>query len=255
MSTQIDITENSENKAQQLPEVSSKNSHGHKPRERRDIASGELRNPADMLRLVFGPDGQVVADIYQKLPGRGVWVDARRQSVEKAVKSGAIARAAKRKIILSDDFVDAIELGLAKRVLGMIGMAKRAGQLESGFENVRSCARSGKVGVRIEASDGKPDGRSKIRVVVKAIAKELDMKMPPIVGCFTGSELGKTIGRDNLVHACIHKGKMANAIAREIDKLAGFRKLLPDGWPDREHERVKTADIGAKNDPNIGYGI
>lgn len=259
MSTKADINTELESQPKQSP----RNSHeakphtrrGHKPRERRDIASGELRDPADMLRLAFAPDGQVVADIYGKLPGRGAWIEANRKAIEKAIKSGAFSRAAKRKITVADNFVDTIEAGLSARVLGILGMAKRAGQLESGFENVRSCARAGQVGVRIEASDGQPDGRSKIRVVVKAIAKELEVAMPPLIGCFNSAELGKVIGRDNMVHACVHKGKLAKAITHEIERLAGFRELVPENWPDREHESLKIADIGAKNRPNIGSGI
>ena len=256
MSTQDDITSELESQPKQsLQEQLPKNSHGHKPRERRDIASGELRDPADMLRLAFGPDGQVVADIYGKLPGRGAWIEASREAVEMAIKSGALARAAKRKIIITDNFVDTIESGFSTKVLGMLGMAKRAGQLESGFENVRSCARAGQVGVRIEASDGQPDGRSKIRVVVKAIAKELEVSMPPLIGCFDSAELGKVVGRDNMVHACVHIGKMAKAITYEIERLAGFRELVPNDWPDIEHESLNTADIRADNVPNIGDGI
>jgi len=272
LSTQIDITpetpetselesqpEQSEQSASDSPDNPPGNSHGHKPRERKDIASGELRDPADMLRLAFSPDGRVVADIYAKLPGRGAWIGASRAAVETALKSGAFARAAKRKVKVPDNFADIIESGLSARVLGMLGMAKRAGQLESGFENVRSCARSGEVGVRIEASDGQPDGRSKIRVVVKAIAKELEIPMPTLIGCFTSTELGKVVGRDNMVHACVHKGKMAKAITHEIERLAGFRELVPSDWPDREHESLNItkieANIGTEISPEIGDGI
>lgn len=248
-------------------EVTFQNSHdaephsrrGHKPRERKDIASGELRDPADMLRLGFSPDGLVVADIYDKLPGRGAWIDATRASVDKAVKTGAFARAAKRKVTVPDNFADSIEAGLSARVLGLLGMAKRAGQLESGFENVRSCARADQIGVRIEASDGQPDGRSKIRVVVKAIAKELEVSMPIFIGCFDSTELGQVIGRDNMVHACVHKGNMAKAISREIERLAGFRELIPSEWPDREHESVDAliaaTKIKAKTEAKISPEI
>lgn len=253
MSTETDIKPdiNSEGESLKTPQ----NSHGHKPRERKEIVSGELRDPADMLRLAFSPDGQVVADIYGKLPGRGAWIEASRTSVEKAVKSGAFSRAAKRKISAPENFADTIEAGLSARVVGLLGMAKRAGQLESGFENVRSCARAGEIGVRIEARDGQPDGRSKIRVVVKAIAKELEVPMPTLIGCFTSTELGQIVGRDNMVHACVHKGKMAKAVSREIERLAGFRELIPNEWPDREHENENKSSIAPENRPDIGGGI
>ncbi|PHS39266.1 MAG: DNA-binding protein [Robiginitomaculum sp.] len=233
--------------------------HGHKPRERKDIASGELRDPADMLRLAFSPDGQVVADIYGKLPGRGAWIEASRQAVKNAAKSGAYARtfsrATKRKVIIADDFADRVEAGLAARVLGMIGMAKRAGLLESGFENVRSSARTGEIGVRIEASDGKSDGRSKIRVVVKALAKELETPPPLLIGCFSALELGKIIGRDNMVHACLPRGKMATAIIHEARRLAGFRELVPLDWPDREYETQFITEVSPDDNGDMGGEI
>jgi len=227
-------------------------SHGHKLRERKDIASGELRDPADMLRLVFSPDGQVVADIFGKLPGRGAWIEASRSAVEHGVKSGVFSRAAKRKIMVPDNFADMIEAGLAARVLGMIGMAKRAGQLESGFENVRSSARTGEMAVRIEASDGKSDGRSKIRVVVKALTKELETAPPLLIGCFSAAKLGKTVGRDNIVHACVPRGKMATAIMREARRLAGFRELVPVDWPDKEYETRFITEFSDKVTSDIG---
>jgi len=260
LSTQADINPPSaktQNSDTQNPDVvaereaTPKNSHGHKPKERKDIASGELRDPADMLRLAFGPDGQIVPDIYAKLPGRGAWIEASREAVDKAVRAGAFARSAKRKVTIPDNFADMIEAGLSARVLGMIGMAKRAGQLESGFENVRSCARTGELAVRIEACDGQPDGRSKIRVVVKALSKELETPMPTLLGCFNSAELGKVVGRDNMVHACVHNGKMAKALLHEIDRLAGFRQLIPDDWPDREHEIVIETVVETKIEEKI----
>ena len=219
-----------------------KNSHGHKPRERKDIASGELRDPSEMIRFAVSPDGDIVPDIFGKLPGRGIWVVATRDAVNTAVQSGAFPRAAKRKVKAADDLADIIEAGLSARVLGMLGMAKRAGQLESGFENVRSCARNEQMGVRIEASDGQPDGRSKIRVVAKAVAKELELPMPVLIGCYSSAELGKVVGRDYIVHACVHPGKMAKAIKAEVKRLAGFRELLPTEWADRAALQIGNKD-------------
>ena len=66
-----------------------------------------------MIRLGFSPDGDVVADVFGKLPGRGAWVAANRGAVEQAIKAKAFARAAKRKVAVPDDFADVIERQLA----------------------------------------------------------------------------------------------------------------------------------------------
>lgn len=213
-------------------------SHGHKPRERTDIASGKVMNPARMIRLAFNHDGDMVADLSAKLPGRGAWIVARREAVEAAVKSNAFARAAKRKVNVPDGFADQIEELLSRRVLGLIGMANRAGEMESGFDKVRGVAQAGKLAFRIEALDGSEDGRSKIRVIAKAWAREMELIPAPVIGCYTSEQLGKILGREHMVHLAIRKGRVARSLRAELSRLAGFRELIPATWPDKEHEQA-----------------
>lgn len=220
------------------PEFELGRGHGHKPRTRTDIASGEAMDPAHMIRVGFSPDGEVVADIFGKLPGRGAWVAASRDAVEKAVKTNAFTRAAKRKITVPDAFANIVEKQLLQKILGLIGMANRAGQLESGFDKVRSMAQTGTIAFRLEASDGAEDGRSKIRVIDRAVARELEQAPAPVIGCFSCAELGKVLGRDHMVHLAVRKGKLAKSLHAEISRLVGFRTLVPDNWTDKEHESV-----------------
>src|ERR1700674_102326 len=63
--------------------------------ERLCIATRTLRPVSQMIRFVAGPDGAVVPDLKRKLPGRGVWVTARRDIVAQAVRRGAFGRALK----------------------------------------------------------------------------------------------------------------------------------------------------------------
>ena len=72
--------------AESLDEPSNfQDKRGHKPRERLCLASGQTRDPVDMIRFVLSPDGIVTPDVAGKLPGRGVWVSANRKSLEKTV--------------------------------------------------------------------------------------------------------------------------------------------------------------------------
>ena len=64
--------------------------------ERKCIATGEVQPKTGLIRFAVSPDGQVVPDLAEKLPGRGIWVSADRAAVEKAVKKGLFARAAKQ---------------------------------------------------------------------------------------------------------------------------------------------------------------
>ncbi|HLF58858.1 MAG TPA: DUF448 domain-containing protein, partial [Alphaproteobacteria bacterium] len=43
---------------------------------RRCLATGTLRPKAELVRFVLAPDGTVVPDINERLPGRGLWLTA-----------------------------------------------------------------------------------------------------------------------------------------------------------------------------------
>ena len=189
-----------------------------------------------MVRVVVGPDGELVPDILAKLPGRGAWVAADRESVAQAVKSKAFQRSFKRNVKVPGDFADQVETLLKRRALGLISMGLKAGRLNLGFDQVRALSRSEPIAWRIEARDGSPDGRSKIRTIAKAVSRDYDYALPKVCGLFTASELGQALGRESVVHVAIPYGPLAKSFGEVMAKLSGFSPLIPEDWPDREHE-------------------
>jgi len=209
---------------------------GHKSVERRCIASGETRDPQHMVRFVLSPTGVVTPDVAGKLPGRGVWVSANRKSLEKVIALKSFARGFKDKAKVESDLTDLTDRLLARRVLGLITMARKSGVIALGFDQVQSMAREAAIAFRIEAKDGSKDGRSKIRTLSKAINREQDLPDPVVIGCFTAEEIGKALAREAIVHAAVKPCKLAKSLAVEVEKLAGFRELIPADWPDKMHE-------------------
>ncbi|MBT5309011.1 MAG: DUF448 domain-containing protein, partial [Rhodospirillaceae bacterium] len=108
------------------------------PGQRRCIVSGEMRPKAEMLRFVVAPDGDVVADIEEKLPGRGFWLSADRDVIHTASARNLFAKAARAKANAPDDLADRVEALLARRCLDQIGLARRAGIAVAGFGKVES---------------------------------------------------------------------------------------------------------------------
>ena len=53
--------------------------------ERRCIATGEVQPKRGLIRFAVSPDGIIVPDVLEKLPGRGIWVSADRAALELAV--------------------------------------------------------------------------------------------------------------------------------------------------------------------------
>lgn len=216
---------------------------GHKGTERKCAATGKVEDTAKMIRFVLSPDGVVTPDIMGKLPGRGVWVTAHREHMSKAIKMGAFSRGFKTKTKVDECLTELTEHLLSRRLLGLLAMARKSGHIAIGYDQVKSAAGSGKIAWRIEAREGAADGRGKIRTLAKAVALELDMPVPKVIGCFTGQELAHALGRDTVIHVSLPPGKLAKAFTADAVRYRGFRQLVPREWEDIGHEiKMPKAD-------------
>ena len=194
-------------------------------RERRDIVSGEVMEEARLLRFVAGPGAIVVPDLARKLPGRGLWVEATRAGVEAAAKKGLFSRAAKTKLAAGPDLADQVETLLRKRLLDGLGLAKRAGDLISGYEKVSASLSAGRTAWLIEAADGAPDGRRKILNVARKSPKPVE-----VFGLFGVEELGLALGGENVIHTAFLAGRGADRWTFDVRRLSGFSPLTPESW-------------------------
>ena len=194
-------------------------------RERRDLVTREVMEESRLIRFVAGPDGQVVPDLARRLPGRGLWVAADRASVEAAVKKNLFSRAAKAPLRPAADLPDMVESLLFRRCLDQLGLARREGVLISGFEKAAAAIRAGKAAWIVEAADGSADGRGKLL----SLAKHQEPP-PKVCGAFSADDLSLALGLENAIHAVLLEGGRADRWTFEVERLAGFRPLLPPEW-------------------------
>jgi predicted RNA-binding protein YlxR (DUF448 family) len=199
--------------------------HAEASRERRDIVSGQVMEEDRLIRFVAGPDGAVVPDLARKLPGRGLWVAADRSSVEAAAKKNAFSRSAKTKLSVPPDLAGQVEGLLYRRVLVGLGLARRGGDLISGFEKASAAVSAGRARWLIEASDGAPDGRRKLLAAVRRSPSP-----PEILGLYSAEELGLALGLENVIHTAFLAGRAAERWTLDVRRLSGFRPLLPESW-------------------------
>lgn len=187
--------------------------------ERRCIATGRRRPRGEMIRFVLDPDGRVVPDLDGRLPGRGFWLSADRDVLNTACAKRLFSKAARRPVVVPDGFVADVERLLVRRCLDRIGLARRAGQAVAGFEKVRERLRSARDavagGVLLTACDGSEDGRGKIGRLATGLR---------VIDLFSAAELGAATGRERAVHVLLSPGGLANALVRDAERLAGFRR-------------------------------
>ena len=183
--------------------------------ERKCIATGEVQPKAGLIRFCVGPEGQVVPDILARLPGRGFYVSADRDLIDKAVKKGLFARGAKQAVTVPPGLSDMIEALLLRRVVELISLARKADRAVTGYEKVKDWLVSGRARVLIQASDGSERGKSKLR--------------PPqenggFIDWLTAGELGLAFGRERAIHAALAAGGLTARVVEEAARLEGLRK-------------------------------
>ncbi|WP_294929050.1 RNA-binding protein [uncultured Paracoccus sp.] len=181
--------------------------------ERRCLVTGEVGPKAGLIRFVAGPDGMVVPDLAEKLPGRGFWVTAERTILEKALAKGLFSRGAKAKVGAPDDLVQMIEDGLARRVVGLISLCRKSGDAVAGFEKVKDWLAQGRAKVLLQASDGSERGKGKLWTPTGG----------RWFGCLTASELGLSFGRDHVIHSALAPGGLTDSVIRDASRLTGLR--------------------------------
>jgi len=212
-------------------------------RRRKCLVTKEVYPSSELVRFVCGPDGTIVPDVAAKLPGRGCWVYAGRQILEKAVKEKIFLRfghqvlSGKQKktndleelekvddkkirnktVMVADDLPDLVEKLLLKRCLEFIGLANRAGNVISGFEKVRATLKSGKTKVLLTACDAAENGRSKMCQGLQDLT---------IVDIFTREDLSRSNGLDNAVHLALLPGGISKSLLREISRYERCRKTV-----------------------------
>jgi predicted RNA-binding protein YlxR (DUF448 family) len=184
--------------------------------ERRCIVTGDTAPKAGLIRFVVGPDNLVYPDVLEKLPGRGMWVTASRDALDKAGK-GQFSKSAKQPVNVPDGLTDEIERQLVRRVVDLIALARKAGLAVCGFEKVKGWLGGGeRVRALLQASDGSERGKTKLWTPEGA----------RYYGCLTAQELGLAFGRQTAIHGALASGRLSDLVVDEAAKLRGLREIL-----------------------------
>jgi predicted RNA-binding protein YlxR (DUF448 family) len=156
-----------------------------------------------LLRFVVGPAGDLVPDLDGKLPGRGLYLTPMLGAVADAVKKRSFAKVARRQIEVPADLAERLEAMIAARAIGLIGLARRGGQVSMGYD-------------LLQAADGAEGGRAKLGALGSGTGV-------PELAVLTAAELAAPFGRDHVVHLAVARGGLAKRLQIELARLKGFR--------------------------------
>jgi len=189
-------------------------------RHRKSITTGRIADESRLVRFVLDPASTVVPDIGADLPGRGAWVEASRSSIEEAVKKKLFNRAFKQTVVVEPGLADRVEAHLRAKVLSLIGLARKSGDLEVGLHNVLKALAKSNEGLLFAAYDGSLRSRNEVKdQLARSAAPGNRADTPHLVEVFSRSELGLALGRDSVVHVFVKNKGLLNRIRKELDRL------------------------------------
>ena len=188
----------------------------------RRCALTRARRPKDaLIRFVLGPDGTIVPDLKERLPGRGVWLTAAHDTIADAAKRNVFARALKGEAKTPEGLAAQVDRLLAEAALSALSLANKAGETVFGHAKVEEAIARGRVLALIHAKEAALDGCRKLDGKARGMA---DGSPVPAVRALSADELGLASGRTNVIHAALIQGGAARKFLAAAARLERYRK-------------------------------
>jgi predicted RNA-binding protein YlxR (DUF448 family) len=190
-------------------------------RERLCAATRTVRPVSDLIRFVVGPDGEAVADVKSKLPGRGIWVTATREALAEAIKRKAFARGFKREVRLTPDLVARTERLLERAALDALAVAGKAGLVAAGFAKSEAATLGREdVVALLHAAEAASEG---VRKLDAALRRRRSGQPLVVIGFLTSAQLDLALNRPNVIHAALLAGPASETFLARCRRLERFR--------------------------------
>jgi predicted RNA-binding protein YlxR (DUF448 family) len=218
--------------------------------ERKCILTGDRADPAMLVRLAIGPEGQVLPDIRAKAPGRGAWVGVTRADLETALAKGKLKGALARSfkdgaLVIPDDLAERIETGLRQDLMSRLGLEAKASMLLTGSEKIEVACRKGVVQLLLHAGDAAADGNRKLDQALRVGQEAEGTDLAGIVLPVDRNALSMAMGRENVVHIAVTDSRAAMRLRAALGRLESYLGCATEA-PAQE-EQGSTDARGAKD--------
>ncbi len=175
----------------------------------------QVLDQSGLVRYVLAPDGNVLVDYREKLPGRGAYTCLNRACIRQAVAKKQFDRAFRMacRPVSAEDLCGSLIEELHGRLTALLGMARKSSQILSGSNLVlEALDRPEKLAVVILADDVS-EGVSE-KILRKAKGREV-----PCLTYSTKIGLGQILGRGERSVTALIKGHLAEVFLAEWQKF------------------------------------
>jgi len=179
----------------------------------------ESLEKSKLLRFVLAPDGAVVPDLTNKLPGRGAYTCMKASCLRKACERNQFSRAFKTNVPVSDsDGLQAwVIRSMEDRIASYLALANKAGKVSSGSDLVADTLKK-KTPVKkliLLATDISEDIGNKVRGLA-------DLHGVAHVTIFTKDHFGELLGKGLRSVVAVQDDGFVDTMSKEIDRYRNF---------------------------------
>lgn len=177
---------------------------------RRCLVEGKLCSKTKLIRFVLDPENNVIPDLAERLPGRGMWVTASLEALQNAVRKNLFSKAAKTSAKVDKNLPEQVEALLRRRCLDILGLARGAGLVITGQPQVEQAQKARDLSFVLVAADAGSDGTKKLH-------------HSTIINCaLTRTQLGDALGRDQLVYIGLKPHSLSEKLLVELTRWQGM---------------------------------
>ncbi len=178
------------------------------------IACRQTKDKKQLVRYVVAPDGAVLVDYRQHLPGRGAYTCFATQCVLDAVKKNCFKRCFKGRECAVDAAVlmDQLIAAVNQKITSLIGMSRKSGQLISGSNMIIDTLRKkSSIAVVIIADDISPGIGKKI----EALAEREQISTAHL---YNKQMIGQLLGKEERSVIAVKAGLLADSLLNELHR-------------------------------------
>jgi len=176
------------------------------------IACRQAKDKQQLIRYVVAPDGVIMVDYLQRLPGRGAYTCAETQCIQDAVKKNSFQRSFKGQCgqVDSGQLIGQVTQAVEKKIKSLIGMARKSRQFVSGSNAVAEALRkNSSLALVVVATDISSAIERKITTL--ALRNHIDT-----VRIYDKQTMGQLLGKEERSVIAIQAGLLADSLLKEL---------------------------------------
>jgi len=188
---------------------------------------GEKKEKTRMIRIVADPSGRLIPDLKGTMPSRGAYVCPDARCVTKAAggRLAASLKTAGGNVRIARVLQDDIGAAYRRRVLSLLGQARKSGKVTSGTSLVEGELRRRSDGTwfGLVAEDASPG-------IAERIEGALEAASVPYSVFLSKDELGDAVGKSPRSVVLVRDEGMARVIRESLER---FHSVLNNGGLDQ----------------------